>query len=516
MKFIINNPYRIIGVLANVTEKELLKQKNKFLAYSKANKEIKSELDFTGFPEIKRDANTISKAFSQIELQEDRLFYSLFWFVNELPIDNIAIEHMKMGDLDKAYDVWSKAVLDRDVTERNISAFNNFSTLLFIRGNDKQALLYKTNMIESPFFNGFVSRLVNDKFTMSSQKFSERFFRDYFSISGEIKEKYITKYLLSVLSNDSQVKKLLLQKSSQEKIIEIERLLDRMEELQNIDHHQSFFLETRKYINNFSDKIGELKRLLGSNDLQVAMLQDNFAEKLRQSVNVFFNRGDGDSLTKEDVENCRVFMAVAKEYATKNGRTIHIIEEELENYEEEVRGFEIKKSMVSIVHLAEKIKEFNSRNQSIDSALLFVKDCHDYLSNIKQRLGKDNELYLKMSSAIVNNCLNISIDEVNNAQSRVNKGISFQVLKGKIINSMSLLSYLRNFDMDGETKKRLNVNYDSIVKLNHDITQILSRASNSSSANNSSSSSSDNEGCASIMGWIITVLIVLAIVGAFK
>ena len=47
MKSINNNPYRIIGILAGATEKELQQRKSKIQAYARINKPIDSELDFS-------------------------------------------------------------------------------------------------------------------------------------------------------------------------------------------------------------------------------------------------------------------------------------------------------------------------------------------------------------------------------------------------------------------------------------------------------------------------------------
>ena len=46
MDFIINNPYRIAGILSNSSERELQKQKTKIKAFTKVGKKIKSEFDF--------------------------------------------------------------------------------------------------------------------------------------------------------------------------------------------------------------------------------------------------------------------------------------------------------------------------------------------------------------------------------------------------------------------------------------------------------------------------------------
>ena len=80
MKIIQNNPYRIVGILSNSSAKELQKQKGKIKAFAKVGKEITSEFDFNLLDKIERTEQTIEKAFSNIEQNQDKVNNSLFWF----------------------------------------------------------------------------------------------------------------------------------------------------------------------------------------------------------------------------------------------------------------------------------------------------------------------------------------------------------------------------------------------------------------------------------------------------
>jgi len=46
MELIQNNTYRIAGILSNATEKELQRNKSRFLKFAEVGKEIESESDF--------------------------------------------------------------------------------------------------------------------------------------------------------------------------------------------------------------------------------------------------------------------------------------------------------------------------------------------------------------------------------------------------------------------------------------------------------------------------------------
>ncbi len=78
MELINNNPYRIAGILSNATERELQKRKTKIKAYSKVEKEIKSDYDFQSLSTIIRTEDSINKAFSKVEQNQDKVNYALF------------------------------------------------------------------------------------------------------------------------------------------------------------------------------------------------------------------------------------------------------------------------------------------------------------------------------------------------------------------------------------------------------------------------------------------------------
>lgn len=108
MKSVINNPYRIAGILANSSEKDILKQKSKIKRFSEVGKEISSEYDFPFLSSLQRSSTLIDKAFSDIEQNQNKVSYSLFWFLNLDPVCNKAIQHLISGNKEKPAEIWEK------------------------------------------------------------------------------------------------------------------------------------------------------------------------------------------------------------------------------------------------------------------------------------------------------------------------------------------------------------------------------------------------------------------------
>ena len=157
MKNFFENPYRIIGVLANASEKDLQQRKSKIQAFARIGKAIDSEFDFSFLPAIERSSEQIERAFASIEQAQDKVNHALFWFINVTPIDAAALGYLKNGDVEKAREIWSKIVGGKTITAKNFSAFANLSTLCLSNNNVfKEGLALKTQLVESEVFTDFV------------------------------------------------------------------------------------------------------------------------------------------------------------------------------------------------------------------------------------------------------------------------------------------------------------------------------------------------------------------------
>lgn len=94
MQKINNNPFRVIGIVANSSAKEIQSRRGKIQAYARVGKEISSEYDFEFLEPVMRTEEVLNKAFSQIEQHKNIVDHSIFWFTNLNAIDETAIQHL--------------------------------------------------------------------------------------------------------------------------------------------------------------------------------------------------------------------------------------------------------------------------------------------------------------------------------------------------------------------------------------------------------------------------------------
>ena len=80
--YLSKNPFRVIGIPSNSSQKIIQKNRLKLKAFSKIgkSKEFDFYLSFLNLATVDRSFDIISKVESRIQLDENKLKYSLFWF----------------------------------------------------------------------------------------------------------------------------------------------------------------------------------------------------------------------------------------------------------------------------------------------------------------------------------------------------------------------------------------------------------------------------------------------------
>lgn len=501
MNFISRNPYRIIGVATNASSKDILKQKSRFLAYSRANKTITTEMDFTfQLSNLERNAEIIEQAFSSIELPEDKIFHSLFWFVNEHPIDNIALDHLKLGNIDKAMELWGKAINGKELTERNISAFNNLSTLNLLMG-ENLAIVDKLKLIEMDGFSYFSQLIIDENVNVNKESLIERILSSItLSYSNRIDD--LEDYFKLILHNinNGYSKKLLIEKLTVDKIHEIENLIE--ENKNKCDAHiENSMLYAKNFLSSVMKLLKNIVSILGKNDIQVLFIRDKVAEELRNCVNKYYRQfnEEGD-LDKEKLKKCLEVVNLAVDISN-NSKLKNQLNEDKAFYQNELDNFDLGNDFKLLM---EEIQGFKDNVKTSKQAYNFAVNNRNRLLNVKKLLGDDDDMYINISSAIVSGCLGVSIEEVNTVQK---KGNSINYIKLKVGEAFTLLSHLKLYDMNAQVRQSLYNNLRVIEKMHNDLKSISSSSNYSTSSNHSNND--DNGGCLGLL-FILGIIIVVA------
>ncbi|MEO5675164.1 MAG: hypothetical protein ABIQ74_11015 [Chitinophagales bacterium] len=146
MNLITNNPFRILYLPITASEKEIAKQINMLATYAEMGKAMSCEADYSFLSPINRTSENIEEAKKKIEQSESKLLYSLFWFWQNNPVDELALHLLKENNTESAIRIWEKAalasknkVLKPVVTNENLIA----SSSHFSNTDDEDHLLQK-------------------------------------------------------------------------------------------------------------------------------------------------------------------------------------------------------------------------------------------------------------------------------------------------------------------------------------------------------------------------------------
>ena len=330
MELIQNNPYRIACILSNASERELQKQKAKMKAYSKVGKEIKSDYDFQILENITRTEDSIDKAFSKVEQNQDKVNFALFWFLNTNPFDNTAIEYLKNGDEEKAIEIWKKVTRNKEVNSKNFSAFNNLGTyklLSQIQDDIKEGIEAKIKLIESDFFENFVHSVADETFTIDKEKQIEKMIDE---LLRQFKNQYSSSETLQLFNKcNSFTQKYLSQKFTEEPIHKIESQIESCKKKRKENKSDAYNIGTALE-SSCHGELKFLKSLLGSNDLKYKMIADQLAKEIMQCGIDYFQEWKE---TKDPIEESLKLLKYAKSIAV-GSQIIERIKSNLEGLDE--------------------------------------------------------------------------------------------------------------------------------------------------------------------------------------
>ena len=303
------NPFRIIGVLSNSGVKEIHKNLSKLKAYAQLGKKVEFDYDFNflNLAETERHNDIIAKVESRILLDENKVKYSLFWFLDASSYDSIAVSNLIKGNTEKAIDIWEKATKSNEVTSKNFSSFNNLATLLllvsledsksdiFSKSKDsiinlRKAINYKCALISSDFFKDFCNDI--GVTTAISVPDIQSFFAT--TILEIINKNFSNKELVELVDGlDESFASIVNTNLVKSPISNIKNnIKEASKDL--TENEKNGIIIGKKLIKDSNKDLMYLKETLGVGDYQYEAIADKLANQILQCGILYFNA------TKED------------------------------------------------------------------------------------------------------------------------------------------------------------------------------------------------------------------------
>lgn len=309
MKTILNNPYRTVGLIAGATAKEQTKQINRLKKYIEAEQEPQDDYSFQALGYLNRTLDSVEDAISKLNLDSDKISAALFWFWNGNPItDEAAFEALKIGEIETAYEIWKKLIIGTDeagktywkpVTEKNFSAYHNYSILNIIRanGNLSNTIVANLYFLESDLIQKFVSSVADETYKTSKKELQLLFLNQLHFDIGANKKSSLPQFL-EILNKHVFVAKQDFMKGFVQKPIEqIEHKIEIAKNKRKASKSNAAEAGQELFTTTASD-LTQLKNIIGASDLKYASIADKVANEILQcSIDYFNEKQETDSTT---------------------------------------------------------------------------------------------------------------------------------------------------------------------------------------------------------------------------
>jgi hypothetical protein len=485
MKAIKENPYRILGLFGNATEKEMQKQIATIKRFAEVGKTKSFDYDFPFLGDFKREQETVTEAASRIEQAKNKVCYSLFWFLNTNHIDEAALNHLKEANIDKAIEIWEKLIKDYTITAKNYSAALNLSTLQlglttlngsFNPEQFKKCVELKGNIIASDAFRNFVQTVAGDNTSVSKDIIRKEFVDEvlqilklYINKSNGITS---TQLIDAFNSFPTETKQYVSAKFTDRPLSNIDNQIEKTKQKRTDKALDAEEYGAELYKNTKED-LKFLKNVLGAINVNYQVLVNKVANEILQcAIDFFLELRDSEEY--DPGEPAMKVMKMAKAI-NPTGQIKNRLDENIENVQEWIDDSEEREKNKRVKgefeFLASRLQRFQNLSDSISNAKDLITSCKPKLIKIKKELGLSEQLYINISSAVVQNAQNMLVSSVNNETEKLNSisrlsiGVSTISLKSSIKEALDVMYSLGQFDMFSELRNHYNKNIEALKSL---------------------------------------------------
>lgn len=395
----------------NSVEELFGKDRDAFINFVNENKAylyIKKEGDrsFLNKFVIDRSIEVIESAISKLSTAQDKVRYSLFWFVKVPEFDEIALERAREGDIKGAIsyiqDKWEEG------ESTHFSYHLNMAVLSLIDSDYYWAIKYYMNLIHSDEEReSFLQAVVSAPTSFSANDLSKYLLDELLSLLDPLKlhEYLYDLYVFGDLDWDSCSFELAYTKDYTAKEY-VSHINSRIKEIASFSDNDQGEVRTI-ILNHAKPSLEKLRTLLGENDPLYSTTADNLAKQIIQfAINSFNNKSNQEN----DLDRTLELLEYANEITDNDelNRTCH----------DSIKKLKERKDNIIYV-LSGIIEKFlaSKEENSIALARKFINDCAPLLQQIKEE-SRNN--YIQYSCVIVQAAMNMIIDVVNDAQNKLN------------------------------------------------------------------------------------------------
>lgn len=484
MNIIIDNPFRILGLLSNSSERDLQRQLSRLKAYVSVGKSTSLDYDFNFLGILTRDLQNIAEAASKIEQAKNKIHYSLFWFSNNNQFDEIALTHLKQNDHSKALEVWNKVVNGKEITSKNLGNAHNLSSLQLSLNtcNGKfnfdvfiESLRLKGEIITSDLFSEYVSLIAGEAVNINKESVVRGFVDEVIDLIkpklGSAKGLSYPQFIASFNSFPRDIRQYVISKFTDRPVNSIENHIAESKKMRD-EFPEEAADSGDTLIRNTKDDLQFLKDILPDNDLQLQIISNKLANELLQCSIDYFNTLHED----DEIDPGERSLKLAKfaQSISAPGQIRDRIEENLESIEdwvgEKPKRQKMKALKWEIDEITELLRSFEDEDD-FEGISNFLSLSKSNLETISDELGISDAFYLSISSAVVRAAQNKMVELVNELGNSsgntfyLSRSAQQTAIKNTIKSALEVSFELEEFDMDEDMRDSFETNFDTLKSM---------------------------------------------------
>lgn len=455
MNVLKNNPYRQLGVYTNSPTKERLANHNRMKAFLKVGKSVSFSLDLPQYLQpINRTDALVADAEAKLTLPKDQMFYALFWFIKTTPLDDIAFNHLIVGERSKAEEIWQK--------KETLSSLQNRIVCALMCDDYKQALSCAETLYGNmQYVNQFVSAVIGT--------------------GGNVDVTNLPFTFLDALCEEIDVQKILphIENSIWKKHISgkaINPLIDTIQNAiaiakksrgkgDNVQLAKARLSAGKSLMESTKEGLLQLRNYLSTSDLQYQMIADKLAQEILQCGIDYFNNTNDDDAPQQAMFLQNYALSIAVGTLVKQR-----CKENIDTLTEVTPQYAVKNELSRLMKHIQELRGSNDNplfhlgGCSLLDIRKIIKDCIPDLLAIKGKMGANADLYIKVASAVVSAAVN-SLVEVVNLEQTLAMGNAAK-LRDTISYAVLLMDTIGSIDMDAKTRNYFNNNRSTLRNIN--------------------------------------------------
>lgn len=480
MHIILNNPYRVVGLLVGATAREQERQVKRLKQFLEAEQDPQDDFSFPTLGSLHRTLDKVNEAASKLNLDSDKISSALFWFYDgktELKTDEDAFNSIKEADLDQVLNIWTKLTSNGEVSQRNASAYSNLGTL-YLSGilegtNTKETLLeqgisLKMKFLESDLITDFKASATDETYKTTKKELQLLFLnlvQSELENSGGLSS---NKFLDIITKQEFSAKEDFLKGFVQKPIEQIENKVEEAKTKRKASKAKAAIIGKALY-EQTSENLNLLKSTLGTSNLRFSSISDKVSEEILQcGIDYFLHYKDSStdlgSASMDLFRKAKTLAIgnIAKQRCQEN-------RENLQQWMDEKPEREQQKLILNELNfILSQLDKFQSLSENISNARKLIDSCKPKLIIIKEILGSNNEFYINISSTVVHNAQNMLIQAVNKiiekSKTSMFRGLS-TTDKSRIENALDLTFKMGLFHMNSNLNVQYKKNLDGIKNI---------------------------------------------------